>query len=702
MTPNGGSEAVLARFARAAQQAAHEMLGTLLAIPLSLLFVFAVLVYARELLHSTLAADRLVNSVAAIMVCSVGAVFFWVVKRKTAFRPVVFLACSLVAATAIYCAYMFLIQVAWVSDFMSMWQHALKMVAHTDFAVRSVYDERALPVLVPLVLIFGPNPTVVPIVNLIMLLLIQLAGYDLARRILGHRAAQGFVVLWLGAIEPVFALRITSHDLWGLFFLVVFLWGFRATCDIIERRDPAWRRWVGIAACAIALAGVLVLFEMQRELVPVLIVGAVVAALFLAAKGGVRLKAAISLMAVALALYAGMAWSLKHAGYMQSAEQGQRLAQIRTGIYGSSLSNGTYRQGQVLWKEFFLPQEPAERQDLAYAIPLSDLTLQPLARIGNVLERSRKQAQLGSQTRFYHADARMVWPTMLPLARAYNAGYSILISLLGLVSIVIVLRHHRSYEGLVLLGLMSVLTGTLVLAGESQPRYLFPIWFVMAQLIPYAAVEWMGRAKDESLAARVRTAIVAVARGLLLLLAAYLLLALAARWLYSESHGRILSGWEPALDPATTAVPKDWFETAQERSGSRIGRLSGDRRGTLFGDFALVLKFPAPIAAGGSVSARKKVCVGVERRSLDFFYYMPNRKPALTRNIRLEVLIDGRVRESFAWPTATMARHARVPDVLPANGCGVLTFRLSNDGEAAGPAMIGTSQIDLYFVRLVR
>lgn len=690
------------RAAPLAASTASVMVGVLLAIPLILLFLFAAWQYGLQLLHQTLIGESLaINAAAALLAAMVAATFALVSLRKQPLPPTPFLIGSLVFATVIYAGYIHAMDVVWVSDFESMWRHAIKMVRSSDYAVASVYDERALPVIVPTMWLFGENRAAIPIVNLVLSLVIQLAGYDLARRIAGHRAAQGFVVLWVGAMEPVFALPLTSHDLWGLFFLVGFFWAFRVFRDIAEAEGARkGMRMLAFVAGALCLASLLVLLDMQRELVPIVFLGAALGILYLLLRGGDgRGRAAVALLGAGFVLYLAMAGWLRHEGLLQSAKEGERLAQIRMGAYGSSLANGTYRQGQVVWKEFFVRQESEARQDMAYAIPLSDFALQPSSRFKNVLRRSYKQAALGSQTAFYQAKAQTAWKPLIPLTRAYNKAYTILLAALGLVALVVVLARHRSYDGLVQLGVLSVLTGTLVLSGESQPRYVFPIWFILPQLVGFAVAGFgdLDRQPRAWLAAGARALL-----GFALLLVAFAAASLAVRALYGESRGRVLSGWEGSASGMQGPVADDWFAQAQARSGSRIGRLSGDRRGTVFGDLALVLKLPADTAAGGGVAARKRLCVGADRRALDFFYYMPSRDPRTTAGLKVEVSIDGRVLKTIAWPKHTMARQARIPEILPAGTCGILAFRLFPDpGPAQGPA-VSASQVDLYFIRLVR
>lgn len=681
---------------------ARGMLIALLAVPLLILLVLVLLQYGQQLL-SALANDLPSYGLAGLLAIAVAMLFFAVVKRDAPFKPPVFLVCSLAASALFYYGYISSIEVAWVSDFKGMWLHAVDMVASGNYTVRSIYNERALPVLVPTILLFGPTPAVVPIVNLLFLLGIQLAGYDLARRIAGHRAAQGFVVLWIGAMEPIFALPITSHDIWGLFFLVLFLWGFRVTFErVAAGKLGTVRHKVILAGCTLGLAGVLALLDMQRELAPFVILGFGLAGLLLALKGvagHVRLRPGLVLAAAVFVLYGGITAGLKHAGYMLTSAQGETLAQIRIGAYGSSLSNGNYDQGQVIQKTFFNPIDGETRRDLVQAIPLSDLVLQPVARIGNIVHRAHRQALLGSQTYFYQAQAKTQSAWLLPLTRAYNVCYSIVLAALSLWLILPLLRRRDSLDGLVQLSLLSTLVGLLLLVGESQPRYIFPLWFILPQLVAFALTL---QPADTDHAVPVSSVWGwDVIRGVLLLLAAYLLLALAAKLAYSESRGRVLSGWQPALHGASQSAPENWFMANQKLSAAKIKHDANDSRAAGFGELALVMKIPTSVESGGATSADKTLCVGDERRALGFFYYMPIQNPKAKGTFTLEVLIDDQLRWSIQSPGNAAITHVRIPDILPAGTCGNLKVNLRANRTISTDPWINASQADLYFMRLV-
>lgn len=699
MSKNG----VIHHTARAFRRAATEMLRVLLAIPLLLLLLLVLLQYGTRVFDEIgRQGVQPVMVCAALIVLAFGLLLRALVKRKSAWHPLLFLPCSLVFSAVVYYAYISSIEVAWVSDFLTMWNHAVGLVAADDYTVKSIYDQRALPVLVPLVLLFGPNQAMVPVINLVFLLCIQLLGYDLARRMAGHRVAQGATVLWISAMEPILALPITSHDIWGLFFLVLFFWGFRVTWERVDiGRISTTKAWLALAGCTIGLAMVLALLNMQRSIGPLVLLAFVLASAVMALKGKCEwslLKAPLLLGLVVFLLYGGINVGLKHGHYLLSSGQRAESTQLRIGVYGSSLSNGIFGQGQILDRVFFDQLDGKARWDLVETVPLSDMALQPIARFGNIIYRAFPQARLGSQDSFYQARARTHASWLIPFTRIYNVYYSVLLAALGLWIVVPLLRRLESFDMLVQLAFLSALVGLMLLAGESQPRYVFPIWFILPQLVGFAilhAESGKGQPTVTSVWGWDMT------RGALFLVAMYFACALLLRGTYSEAKGRILSGWHPVLHNVEQPS-RDWFRAVQNKSATQIRRRARDRRTAGFGDLALVLKIPADSQVGGSMSAEKLLCTDVDRRALDFFYYMPYQNAKASGVFTLDVLVDGKRKWSAPLPGVSKVAHVYIPNILPPSTCGNLEFRLRTSRALKSPSWIRASRTDVYFARLVR
>lgn len=679
---------------------AKELLSASIYLPLLLLLALVIWLYGSEIVLSIgiHGADS-VTARAVLVSLALGLLFYVTVKRKSAWNPWIFLAISSAVTATVYLSYMKAIHVDWISDFAGMWSSATQMVARGDFAVRSIHEERALPVLVPIVLLFGPNPAAVPLVNVFFLLLIQLAGYDLVRRVSGHQAAQGFVVLWGGAMEPILALAIPSHDIWGLFFLVFFLWNYRICCDraqalrFIRPGDK-----LILAACIISSALLLTLLNLQREIAPFVLLGVLLSGMLSTTRRGETRSFLNPIVGVTLSivlLYVAGNAILKNAHYELASHQRADLTLVRIGAESSSIADGTYRQSQVIKTNFLDPLPMDLRRSLAYSIPFSDLALQPLSRFGNLLYRAPGQAKLGSQYYFYQAGARTSVDWLLPFTRSYNICYSFLLSGLALLVVARTLRMGHPHE-IIQLAFLSALIGGLLLVGESQSRYIFPVWFILPQIVGSAFARV---APADSKDAMWQPFGWDMARGTALLFLAYILSALTVRLAYRDSAGRILSGWQPTLQKVAGSPPRGWFERYQNFSAEKIKEESGDHRATGFGKLALVMQIPVAARAGGGVSARREICIGGDRRALDFFYHMPYSNERAQGAFILEVKVNGVSRWTARLPDAARIVHAHVPDILPSYSCGKLEFMLQTTRGIKSRSWISASHTDIYFPR---
>jgi len=686
-----------------------DVSGALITIPLLLLLSLTVLQYGNQIIEGFTNADtRFITGIAVALSIGVATFFILVIRRQKSFNPFFFLTFSLLSAIFLYTVYAWSIDVAWVNDFKILWGIASQMVEQGDFTVYDLRNERALPVLVPLILLFGKNADLVPIVNIGMLLCIQLAGYDLARRISGHRAAQGFVILWLGAMEPVMALLIPSHDIWGLFYLVLFFWGFRALSDWTKSSPLSSAKSHAFTGLGIVvLAVLLTILDMQRELAPVLGIGFVLSGLMLwlnpdANRTGLRRTMVIAASVFVVTL--SITIPLKQNGFMATSDQDKWLSALRIGGFGSSLSYGDYDQGWTFYEVFFKVDNESIREDLVYSVPLSDFALQPAARINNVIQRAHPLAELGSQNHFYQEQAQARWNWFMPLTRSYNVCFAIVIAILGLLIAPLLVRRLKTIDGMVQLSTLSALVGILLLIGESQPRYLFPLWFILPQLAAVTLAE-RHTTPFQTLTSSTSWGL-GILRGTLILVVTFFLLSYGFRTVYDEKSGRILTDWKPGIEGAKATLPADWFEQNQKMSSALVTWEFADPedtpQATHFGKLALVLKIPVQAAPGASTSAQKRVCATTNRSTIEFYYTMPHQNLQATKSYTLQVSINNQTQWQSELTDAIKIQRVSINNILPPNHCGSLEFRLiANDGQI-NTEWIKSAHVNIYFPRLAR
>jgi hypothetical protein len=142
----------------------------------------------------------------------------------------------------------------------------------------------------------------------------------------------------------------------------------------------------------------------------------------------------------------------------------------------------------------------------------SDFADRPVARITNYARRAAGLFQLGGQYNFYLDDP--VWgrswePTwalssaagkrLSAFLRAYTEGFRLIFLGWGLLVVLLVIfRGPTSASFLIPLLFLAFLVLGLGLLGETQSRYLFPIWFILPSYLAWAASSRFTRHEEGS------------------------------------------------------------------------------------------------------------------------------------------------------------------------------------------------------------
>ena len=415
---------------------------------------------------------------AVVGVALVASVLQWLRSRREALPSGPFLLAASVLAVLIYAGYARAFDLQWINDFADMWRLAVQEVAQGQFNAECAIPEvaachlkaqRTLPILWPAVYLWGHRASLVPLLNGGLLLLMMLMGWDQARSAFGPRAAQVFAVLWVGCAETVFALRIPTHDLWGLFFIALLSW-------LLVR----WfRQAQGVGRSlvyGVALAVPVLLLEVQRELGLVALAALTCTVLLLRGHRPLQRSLACALLACTLAYAGGMA-GLKHADMLADDGETAYLSRLRTFALIPAYSGATWLYGQVLGDSMLRPLPAPAQRELARAAVLSDFAEQPLMRIAGVAFKASQLAPLGNQTYFYQPGLQQDRPGLFGGFEAYNRLYCVLLAALVLAALLRVLRRPLELAVAFPLAFMGVLIGGLLTVGETQTRYLFPLWF---------------------------------------------------------------------------------------------------------------------------------------------------------------------------------------------------------------------------------
>lgn len=147
--------------------AAAASMTVLITIFCCLLTVFCISIYGN-----TIITDMALNGVdvkayvvSVPLVLVLLATLYVFIKRKRHLNPRLFIGASILLSLSIQFIYYYLVHANWVSDFQHMWNLAGILAAEGRFIPNDIYEQRILPILLPMVYIFGNHPIIVPISN---------------------------------------------------------------------------------------------------------------------------------------------------------------------------------------------------------------------------------------------------------------------------------------------------------------------------------------------------------------------------------------------------------------------------------------------------------------------------------------------------------------------------------------------------------
>lgn len=512
-------------------------------VGLSLAIAFPDLIDAAKFNFHGTSAWSAPLTLAAVLACSA-----WLLRRERPLPVAAFLALTTVVACSLRVAYSLVIVPEWTNDFLLYWNTALSQVDSGNFIADSFYNERSLPVLVPLVSLFGDTPYAVKLANITMLGLVQLAGYDMLRRLVSHQAAQGFTVVFAAAPIPIFALTIPSHDLWAMFFLAVAAW----ICTLLLSLGRAPTK-IFLGGITLALSAVCVLMDMQRGVGTVLAVALALASLLgwsLAigrAEGHTQARSLALVCAIALLLQVPLSHLTASLGWRASESPSQKSYMTAYyGTHGTSLGNGTWGWMQEFQSRYTDPlqTDPARLDALARSLILTDWSDQPEKRIQNVLHRLDGLYLLDNSDFWYFTNINPAHERLRAWLMVYSTCFSVVFALCLLASIGrMLLGADPTTPTLACIVFVAMVSLALASFSENQPRYIMWLWFAG----PLWIAEMFARRPERSplsLSRGIGLSAAAFAGWLLLLLALWAAIAMG----YGPERGRILADW---MDPGT-------------------------------------------------------------------------------------------------------------------------------------------------------
>lgn len=408
------------------------------------------------------------------------------------FPDAVFLALAGLVFLAGKLAYVHLVEIAPTSDFRGMWNMASAVAERGGevvptaplFSVR-LHFERTLPYLLPLRVLFGPENSSFEVANVLAGLMASVVAYGLARTWFGRAAGRVAFTVANVPVETWLAAAVPTHDIPGALFTITALALF-----VLLDRSLRRGRLVQASTLSLAVGVSLVVIDLQRTTgLLVFLAGALVvglAQLLDRRTTGVRLPrnvlASLALVvALPAAVLAGGSELLERAELTVPDEMMSRQSAIALAAYSDSWGIGHYSEYRP-WAAVYGSSEQVTHE-LVVRKYLSDVRYSPLERFPNALRKAARLYELGRQLNVYLRGAvvgdaevgpRTVWKVHL-FNRLFVAAF------LGLFVVATIRLWGPSPPPLVALlplVFLAMLSGALILIGETQPRYLYQIWSV--------------------------------------------------------------------------------------------------------------------------------------------------------------------------------------------------------------------------------
>ncbi|MCS4294635.1 hypothetical protein M2375_002868 [Comamonas sp. BIGb0152] len=668
--------------------AAAASMTVLITIFCCLLTVFCISIYGN-----TIITDMALNGVdvkayvvSVPLVLVLLATLYVFIKRKRHLNPRLFIGASILLSLSIQFIYYYLVHANWVSDFQHMWNLAGILAAEGRFIPNDIYEQRILPILLPMVYIFGNHPIIVPISNSFFLVCIMLMGYSIVQKTHGHYSAQIFTILWLACAEPLFSLKIPTHDLWGLFIFACI-----SLCIVLffQRKQKSISFLLGMAVISGALC---IILDVQRELGGLVIVAWTVSLSIYTVRNKLDTvrsgenKYNWAMLAVAGIVFLSGSIALKNSHVIVSSDSLNYLKYLRLASLSPGFSPGSYAYANEFGSYLLKDLPPEAQKDTAQSLVLSDFIVQPEFRVSGIIYKTTQMAYLGGQHYFYQNGMESDSPILLKNIVNYNKIISIIICFLLLIKLKSALSNDKEISTIFSLSVLCILIGALTTVGEIQPRYLFPFWFFSAIVI----ASQYTLSPSSNLPQFSWWANVQVGLAIILVGAASLWLGLS-RW-YTPEHGRVLSPF--SIKSGNDILPS-YSPPLQLDKNAYSGRNNG------IGKLGFTMVAAAPTDMPIQISASRELCLK-ERTSMRFGYVMPYVNPSVEDAFQLSLYFSGNEIWIQKLPHDGKMKNVLVENIAPANTCGTLEFKLISREKIFDSSGVQASRTEIYFPRLTK
>lgn len=642
-------------------------------------------------LTATHAWPTLVFGVGAVL--ALIALGWWVISRRLYLRGSAreFLLATLVPAALLKLGYVVLIDVPAVSDFGIMWnaatyiaEHGVRYPTEIDPIIRALpyhepvnpYNQRALVYFLPLAL-FSKSHWAYELGNVALGLIACLLIYRLTARWFDGATARLTLIVTLLIPETFMILALPSHDLPGALLIIVALYLFDLVREKLGRTS-----YLKAAALAVLLGLTLFAVDLQRGVAPFLLIAFAICVALAAFTGPSsaaertpqwRLVGALLFLAVILpagARYAAFR-AFPDNGMLTSGPDREKQTWRWLATNSDSWGSGQWWYGQVNYRIDYRNLDRAAWRELALTKLASDTWQRPLARFPGALRHAKVLFAMGTQFPFYlpttHSTgaARVLKHTF----HAFAIGFTMVFLFLLIPALCYAIARRGFPEGYwPTLLFCAILVSVMLLFGENQPRYIYPLWYLLTPPLAHAlsrAVRSEERSDSWRLHSLARVGLVLVAVASFALAGLRVGLAQSQRYLD-------LTNWKVDFTPAFPGWRRTFEHDQPEQRPHR--------------PFRLVLQLPRDPRAGDELRVRHRQRVRAGRR---YRFRVYARTPYVNPNSRyaldsFSVIARANGREIARFPIGrtALARRIESGPLTPHNGTIALEIVLrANQGR---------------------
>jgi hypothetical protein len=632
---------------------------------------------SRFIDHLTSPGRFFITSINTLYVLLIG-VLFVLIARKSVFKRMstkTFVFLAVFVGLCLKLAYVYLMDVKLVSDFQSMWGIVTETITSGwPEKVTQLHQQRVLLFYVPLGRIFGNSPLVYKIGNVVVLMLSSLLSFSLARRWFGESVARASLFLILFVPETFFNLCIPTHDIPGAFLFLCSLWMLDTLLLSVDKKS-----WISCLITGLFLGISLEFLEIQRGTSRVFWPAILMFIAYRASQTQEisqkdrpeKVPLFLSKRASLILLFVGFSFLASKGVHFLMESNGLILsdqAKSKDAIFDFLRTSDSWDAGEYSyqWKNYspYLKTGDTFNSSIAVNKILSDTYYNSFDRISNCLARAKRLYRLGSQFYFYYGNSlqlpssRLKGEHIAEFLTDHNMVFVLFFEVAFILSSILMLITNRinprAFPSLLTLSFFS---GALLILGESQPRYMYPIWFIAPMLIAAQLGARPGLQTNQG-QRRIKENIFILMKGALIFLA-------IACFLFSAVHVFAHFSERRYLDMAEWARPRSNYRVENAKKYFRIiqSKYESQRH------FRLTLGNARVPQKGDRVSARHAYQVNDDApRKFRVAVYPPYRVPNISHaaeTFSVLILINDRVAARFPLRTTKYARWFEIENIIP-------------------------------------